>query len=537
MSRQIKFERVGCMLLLTAVALAATPNFAFAQGACCVIVDGVGICQEPLSPIGCINQPGGLYLGDGTTCEEDGFRCELGACCTLEGCVILRQSECFNQGGFGYEVGADCSSNPCGACCSPLGDCTDSSVSDCGNQDGAEFFAGVYCDTSPCGPRPTGACCNGSACTDDVTPQDCAAGGGQWAGTDSTCADEPVPCELGACCVDTDCFDVSRAECTNVGGTFNVGVCTPQICAPPTGACCAGTVCIVTQANNCTEAQGRIYQGDGTVCTPDLCGDPMDPTGACCTESGCIDDLTAEDCAGNSGIYLGDNSACEEGICDFGACCRGSVCTIDIQLFCTQVGGEFQGPNTVCDEETCGAAPTGACCRSDGTCEDGVESANCVEPDVFLGNGTNCTPDACNTSACCTSAGCFDLSESECISANGLFLQGSTCSENPCDAGACCSDDICVFAPAYSCFSGGRTFIGAGIPCMPDNPCVGCATCLGDVNGDTIRDGLDMAMMIECILNPDPMQCKCADMNDDGASTLADVGQFVNSMLNDTGPC
>lgn len=44
-------------------------------------------------------------------------------------------------------------------------------------------------------------------------------------------------------------------------------------------------------------------------------------------------------------------------------------------------------------------------------------------------------------------------------------------------------------------------------------------------------------MMIECILNPDPMQCKCADMNDDGASTLADVGQFVNSMLNDTGPC
>lgn len=72
---------------------------------------------------------------------------------------------------------------------------------------------------------------------------------------------------------------------------------------------------------------------------------------------------------------------------------------------------------------------------------------------------------------------------------------------------------------------------------MPDNPCVGCATCLGDVNGDTIRDGLDMAMMIECILNPDPMQCKCADMNDDGASTLADVGQFVNSMLNDTGPC
>jgi hypothetical protein len=51
--------------------------------------------------------------------------------------------------------------------------------------------------------------------------------------------------------------------------------CSPNPCPPPpgVGACCVNGDCIVVSASECA-AQGGEYQGDGTMCTPDLLGEP-----------------------------------------------------------------------------------------------------------------------------------------------------------------------------------------------------------------------------------------------------------------------
>ena len=85
-------------------------------------------------------------------------------------------------------------------------------------------------------------------------------------------------------------------------------------------------------------------------------------------------------------------------------------------------------------------------------------------------------------------------------------------------------------APAYNCSLAGREFFGAGIPCDP-NPCLPCATCLGDANGDSILDSNDLQTFTNCLVTPDPLACKCSDMDQDGNVNLGDVNAFVTSLL------
>ncbi len=89
----------------------------------------------------------------------------------------------------------------------------------------AGFWATVDCN-------PTGACCDGTDCT-EVTDDECVAG--TWQGTFTTC--DPGACLLGVCCTGSDfstCNDATEADCTGELELFHPGLtCADDPCRPP----------------------------------------------------------------------------------------------------------------------------------------------------------------------------------------------------------------------------------------------------------------------------------------------------------------
>ncbi len=70
-----------------------------------------------------------------------------------------------------------------------------------------------------------------------------------------------------------------------------------------------------------------------------------------------------------------------------GACCVGVDCTIETEEDCIAMEGIYQGDGTFCHPPPCGG---GACCDYDNsTCEITLE-ADCIDPLVYLGDGTIC---------------------------------------------------------------------------------------------------------------------------------------------------
>ncbi len=67
-----------------------------------------------------------------------------------------------------------------------------------------------------------------------------------------------------------------------------------------------------------------------------------------------------------------------------------------------------------------------------------------------------------------------------------------------------------------------------------ENPCATSCACLGDINGDGMRDGRDIQGFVQCGANlPGPtMACGCADMDGNGGVDLGwDVFLFTNLLL------
>lgn len=84
----------------------------------------------------------------------------------------------------------------------------------------AGFWATVNCNVAG---DPTGACCDGTACT-EVTESVCIGSGGTWLGAFTDC--EPNPCLLGACCSGEDftvCADSTEADCPADRAFFRPG--------------------------------------------------------------------------------------------------------------------------------------------------------------------------------------------------------------------------------------------------------------------------------------------------------------------------
>ena len=120
-----------------------------------------------------------------------------------------------------------------------------------------------------------GACCLGTGCS-TLSGADCAAVGGTFLGSTSSCS--PNPCAPFACCLpDGTCAMEMLGDCLAAGGVFNDGFTCGDIgpCPQP-GACCfANGHCGYLPEPNCT-AQGGEFQGVGVPCTSDLCPAPAD---------------------------------------------------------------------------------------------------------------------------------------------------------------------------------------------------------------------------------------------------------------------
>jgi hypothetical protein len=379
----------------------------------------------------------------------------------------------------------------------------------------------------------------------------------------------------GACCISTPsaglvCIEVTRADCTTLGGLFggefsrcNAG----NVCAgAPTGACCIAQsgghaggggigpppICTIINQVQCTN-RGGVFQGNGTTCAPPGCPLPPTPTGACCFgPSGCTQ-LTSRDCRTQGGNYRGDNTACTTTPCPGaprGACCvqihpgqggpSGSPinCILTDAVTCANQGGIYQGDNTTCRAANCPPVPppTGACCRG-GSCSI-LTAHDCrLLGGNYRGNGSDCATTSCPgapTGACCIARGngqsvpCVILDEASCRNRGGIYRGDATiCQSVTCISsalGACCVRSstgayTCVEIDPVVCTILGGTFSGLGIPCSaaacpPPCPC--------DINGDGVVNAADEAAFLLLFAAGN------ADFDQDGDTDLDDWAAFYS---------
>jgi hypothetical protein len=312
--------------------------------------------------------------------------------------------------------------DPYGGCCYGT-DCSTGTEADCGAGGGAYLGDGTNCDGWPCGGAPEGACCFGSDCVDsDIN--DCASLGGDFAGEGTTCAGGACDAEAGDTCASavsvgagSHAFDTATATDSGFGepddmqceGTYLDWQASPdrwfKWTAPDNGdanfnTCDANsydTSLVLYEGANCSSLVQIACNGDAADSTgcqayhSDLTyyvtngqtyfirlggwqaaagagtlnidfGGGGDPTGACCMGGDCSVQ-TNVNCMSIGGEYYGDGSACGDVDCGggepMGACCIGEDCVTMTGVDCDSFGGEFQGPDSDCGTTDCGGGPDG----------------------------------------------------------------------------------------------------------------------------------------------------------------------------------
>lgn len=141
-----------------------------------------------------------------------------GACCLPNGTCnpATTSSGCSTLGGTYLGAGSFCENCPV-ACCFPPDTCLDLSPADCALiPDSVASPAGSKCATFNC--FPMGACCLPSGgCLGPVSPDDCAASGGNYQGDDTTCGGVSCPQPTGACCLSNgNCLPLSQSNCGSI---------------------------------------------------------------------------------------------------------------------------------------------------------------------------------------------------------------------------------------------------------------------------------------------------------------------------------
>jgi hypothetical protein len=88
---------------------------------------------------------------------------------------------------------------------------------------------------------------------------------GDWEGAGNVIVDT---CQAGACCIGSDCMQMSYAKCEDAGGRWGgVGIdCDKISCnGPIEGACCLGTYCVTLMPEDCELHEG-VFLGSGILC-------------------------------------------------------------------------------------------------------------------------------------------------------------------------------------------------------------------------------------------------------------------------------
>ena len=156
-----------------------------------------------------------------TSCEEG-----TGACCLPdETCEFRQDSVCADDGGVFMGDGTSCEDVVCPeftrACCLTNGNCVDVTVGECELLAGTPGDAGSECATWEC--DRTGACCmiDGS-CVDGLSLEECDAGDGAYMGNRTLCAEVECPEFSGACCAPNGaCVEVVRSTCDLIEGEWH----------------------------------------------------------------------------------------------------------------------------------------------------------------------------------------------------------------------------------------------------------------------------------------------------------------------------
>lgn len=478
-----------------------------AFGACCL----GGVCSE-VQGIACT----GIYLGDGSICEAG--TCAVGSCCTSDEppqCEDgLIEFECSGMDGL-HRPGVTCAAGPScdlrGACCfEETGSCADDVRPGVCGAGGGVFTPEALCSEVACDLK--GACCADGACS-VATQAACEAGGGVYVGDQEPCTLEV--CRLGACChLDGTCDDNAlRGHCTAAFDQYYEGLACAATCIGRGACCLPDHICQDAMTElQCGQVAG-VYDGDGSVCTDDLC-----VIGACCTpgDPPICDDVTFTRlaCELTNGAYQGADVLCAEGLCAIGSCCRvdgvceddlfgsecpapdifregilcndaqtpcvargacclGETCALTTLADCLGQGGVFGGSGTLCDPAD--QCASGACCLTDGGCAPRRKRECEASSGFFQGAGSTCADAGldCTRGACCEVDGTCndDLLASACTAENAVFTGGGDCDTLPCDPqGACCDGGVCSFDTQANCVIGGGSFLGAATTCDP-NPC------------------------------------------------------------------
>jgi hypothetical protein len=282
---------------------------------------------------------------------------------------------------------------------------------------------------------------------------------------------------------------------------------------------------VVTDTNGCQPGKNAIdclfpCFGWINACSLGVSGDffiravvdcpSIQPAGACCFNDGdCLNAQQQDDCEGDGGAWQGANSQCSLGICERACCFLPSGCVDLIPDDCDLAGGFVQAPGNLCDDPGFECFPTGACCNTDGSCDNNVIDVDCAAGGgTFQGDGSLCSGVSCPQpeGACCLSSGsCLVLEHGECDQIpTSLFWAGglTTCADadmsgtaDACEGGPACPggtlaecgdtnndnkrDDACLWYDCASglCSSTGRTtqadIGGSNGACPVDGTCDG----------------------------------------------------------------
>lgn len=500
----------------------------------------------------------------------------VGGCCGLDGvCTEVDELTCLGAGGI-YRgnlttcAGVDCN----GACCMTGGVCANASEASCTVNGGSFAGEGTVCFTFdiPTGASNGGIICEGS-CADltilrnspshpsnidimfnnDVATADgvvgSCTGGGTAVQNDAYFRYLAISATNGPCDVTItatpngydgvlvvrDACDGTELACSDVGGTGGVeSVIIPNYgpaplfiqvgdfgttegggltqlevtCSTLTGACCIGGTCDILTAGNCSLA-GGIYKGDNTDCLASCFG-------ACCAENGTCSSVTQVSCSADGGTYQGDGTSCDPNPCPQPPANDGCAGAIEVFDGANNGGNNCLASSTDEAEASC-QANSGkdvwffwtASCTGEATID--------TEGSVFAtGNDTVLSVyDACGG----TELACDDDDGTGLLSTLTLNVTQGV--------------DYYIRVAGFSTNCGDITL---NISCTAL-----CGTCPGDMNGDSLLDGLDIQTFANCYLaefgtNPSAA-CKCADVNEDNTLDPSDITLFVDLILNGGGIC
>lgn len=346
-----------------------------------------------------------------------------------------------------------------------------------------------------------GACCTYSEFTASCAPAslaDCAANGGVFLGTGTSCAQTNCPLR-GACCLNSgvSCTLLTATECTTQGGSYlgDGESCTSAGCfvQPPLGACCLNNNSCEQLTETACVLRNGTFQGANSPCETADCAPPPPPTGACCFQDGACSQSTQSACENAGGVFRGNNTTCATTICPvttqrLGACCLLDAACLNLtREDCENFSGTFIGAGSSCSAVGCIDLRLGACCLSDGGCQLVLESDCSLAGGAFRGPGSPCATADCPqppppplTGACClpTAFSCSVTTESACAALTGTYLgNGTICEPDPCEpppaSGACCvsykGGADCILTTQAECveFHGG-SYEGDGTICEAD---------------------------------------------------------------------